>query len=87
VIEGRETFVEMVDSFAAVIGRRHDAMLEFLREPHSIDEMRAHRFIYRPHVEMAFVESVERRSAELHVQRMLRRGEAVEVSPGRYQTT
>jgi glyoxylase-like metal-dependent hydrolase (beta-lactamase superfamily II) len=87
VIEGRETFVEMVDSFAAVIARRHDAMLEFLREPHSIDEMRAHRFIYRPHVEMAFVESVERRSAELHVQRMLRRGEAVEVSPGRYQTT
>jgi glyoxylase-like metal-dependent hydrolase (beta-lactamase superfamily II) len=86
VIEGRETFVEMVDSFAAVIARRHDAMLEFLREPHSIDEMRAHRFIYRPHVEMAFVESVERRSAELHVQRMLRRGEAVEVSPGRYQT-
>jgi glyoxylase-like metal-dependent hydrolase (beta-lactamase superfamily II) len=85
VIEGRDTFVEMVDSFTAVIGRRHDAMLEFLREPHTIDEMRAHRFIYRPHVEMAFVESVEHRSAELHVQRMLRRGEAVEVSPGRYR--
>jgi glyoxylase-like metal-dependent hydrolase (beta-lactamase superfamily II) len=87
VIEGRETFVEMVDAFTAVIGRRHDAMLEFLREPHSVDEMRQHRFIYRPHVEMAFVESVERRSAELHVQRMLRRGEAAEVAHGRYQTT
>jgi len=87
VIEGRDTFVEMVDAFTAVIGRRHDAMLEFLREPHSIDEMREHRFIYRPHVEMAFVESVERRSAELHVQRMLRRGEATEVAPGRYQAT
>ena len=67
--------------------RRHDAMLEFLREPHSIDDMRAHRFIYRPHVEMPFVESVERRSAELHVQRMLRRGEAAEVAPGRFQST
>ena len=87
VIEGRDTFVEMIDAFTSVIGRRHDAMLDFLREPHSIDEMRRHRFIYRPHVEMPFVESVESRSAELHVQRMLRRGEAAEVAPGRYQTT
>jgi glyoxylase-like metal-dependent hydrolase (beta-lactamase superfamily II) len=87
VIEGRETFVEMVDAFTAVIGRRHEAMLEFLREPHTIDEMRAHRFIYRPHVEAPFAESVERRSAELHVQRMLRRGEAAEVAPGQFQST
>ena len=87
VIEGRETFVEMIDTFTAVIGRRHDAMLEFLAQPHSIDDMRAHRFIYRPHVEMAFVESVERRSAALHVQRMLARGEALEVEPGRFQRT
>ncbi len=85
VIEGRDTFVQMVDAFTSVIGRRHEAMLEFLREPHTIDEMRSHRFIYRPHVEMAFVESVEQRSAELHVQRMLRRGEAVEVVPGHYR--
>jgi len=85
VIEGRETFVSMIDDFTAVIQRRHDAMLEFLREPHTIDEMRAHRFIYRPHVEMAFVESVERRSSELHVARMLSRGEAIEIEPGRYQ--
>ena len=63
VIEGRETFVELVDSFTAVIDRRHDAMLDFLAEPHSIEEMAAHRFIYRPHVESPFVESVERRSA------------------------
>jgi glyoxylase-like metal-dependent hydrolase (beta-lactamase superfamily II) len=87
VIEGRDTFVEMIDTFTAVIGRRHEAMLEFLVEPHSIDEMRAHRFIYRPHVEMAFVESVETRSADLHVRRMLQRGEAIEVEPGRFQRT
>ena len=87
VIEGRETFVELIDAFTAVIGRRHDAMLAFLAEPHSIDDMRAHWFIYRPHVEMAFVESVEARSADLHVQRMLKRGEALEVEPGRFQRT
>jgi len=85
VIEGRSKFVEMIDAFTAVIDRRHDAMLDFLRRPHSIEEMREHRFIYRPHVQMAFVESVERRSADLHVQRMLRRGEVTETSPGTYQ--
>jgi glyoxylase-like metal-dependent hydrolase (beta-lactamase superfamily II) len=87
VVEGRQRFVEMIDDFGAVIGRRHEAMLGVLGEPHTIDEMRAHRFIYRPHVQMAFVESVEARSAALHVQRMLARGEAVEVEPGRYQRT
>ena len=85
VIEGREQFVELVDAFTAVIDRRHVAMLEFLGEPHSIDDMVEHRFIYRPHVESAFVRSVERRSADLHVQRMLRRGEAVEVDSGRFR--
>jgi len=87
VIEGRETFLEMIDAFTAVIARRHDAMLDFLAEPHSIDEMRAHRFIYRSHVKAPFVEAVERRSAEMHVARMLRRGEAVEVAPGRFQAS
>ncbi len=87
VIEGRDTFVELLDGFHAVIGRRHDAMLAFLTEPHTIAEMVEHRFIYRPHVEMAFVESVERRSAEMHVARMLRHGAATEVEPGRYRAT
>lgn len=85
VIDGRERFLEMLDDFHAVIGRRHDAMLDYLTEPRSIEEMAAHRFIYRPHVEMAFVESVERRSAQMHVDRMLRRDEATEVAPGRFQ--
>ncbi len=85
VIEGRDRFVELVDDFTAVIARRHAAMLEFLAEPHSIDDMVGHRFIYRPHVESAFVESVERRSADLHTQRMLDRHEAVEVDSGRFR--
>ncbi len=85
VIEGREEFVRLLDAFTAVIDIRHRAMLEYLVEPHSLDEMAAHRFIYRPHVEMSFVDNVERRSAELHVARMLRRGEVAEVEPGRFQ--
>jgi AraC-like DNA-binding protein len=68
-----------------VIPRRHEAMLQFLAEPHTLDEMAAHRFIYRPHVQHVFADSVERRCAAMHVQRMLIRSEAKEVSPGRFQ--
>jgi glyoxylase-like metal-dependent hydrolase (beta-lactamase superfamily II) len=85
VIEGRERFLEMVDAYHAVIHRRHTNMLEFLSEPRTIAEMVAHRFVYRPHVEMSFCDSIEGRTAELHVARMLERGEAVEVEPGRYR--
>ena len=85
VIEGRDTFVSLLDEFAAVIPRRHDAMLDFLTEPHTIDEMVAHRFIYRPHVEHVFADSVERRCAAMHLQRMLVRGEAAEIEPGTFR--
>jgi glyoxylase-like metal-dependent hydrolase (beta-lactamase superfamily II) len=86
VIEGRAEFVRLLDEFHAVIGTRHSAMLAFLAQPHTIDEMAAHRFIYRPHVEHVFADTVERRCAAMHVQRMLTRGEAVEVAPGSFQT-
>ena len=87
VIEGRENFLSLLDEFAAVIPRRHDAMLEYLAEPRSIDEMVTHRFVYRPHVQHVFADNVERRCAAMHVQRMLVRGEAVEVAPGRFRAT
>ncbi len=87
VIEGRERFLELLDEFHAVIPRRHEAMLDYLAEPHTIDEMVDHRFIYRPHVQHVFADSVEHRCAVMHVQRMLERGEAAEVEPGRYQAT
>ncbi len=86
IIEGRELFVSMLDKFHGVIGRRHGEMLEFLAEPRTVAEMAARRFVYRPHVDIPFVETVETRTAELHIQRMLTRGEATEVDPGRYQS-
>jgi glyoxylase-like metal-dependent hydrolase (beta-lactamase superfamily II) len=85
IIDSRSTFLTMIDNFIAVIDRRHQAMLSFLAEPHSIDEMADHRFIYRPHVQHVFADNVERRSARLHLDRMQRRGEAVEVEPGRFK--
>ena len=85
IIEGRKTFLELLDAFTSVIERRHNAMLEYLSEPRSIEEMAAHRFIYRPHVKSLFADHVEKRSAFLHVQRMQSRGEATEIEPDRFQ--
>lgn len=85
IIESRDEFVAMLDAFEAVIPRRHEAMLDFLAEPHTIDDMVTNRFIYRSHVDHTFADSVERRCAEMHVARMLRRGEAAEVDPGVYR--
>ena len=87
IIEGREAFVERLDAFTAVIGRRHEAMLAYLSEPRTIADMVATRFIYRPHVEHTFADSVEARSAELHLARMIRRGEAEEVEAGTFVAT
>lgn len=87
VIEGRERFVQMVDSFHEVIERRHMAMLDFLKQPRTIDEMVRRRFVYRPHVEYVFADSVERRTATLHLDRMLERGEAEKVGADRFVVT
>jgi glyoxylase-like metal-dependent hydrolase (beta-lactamase superfamily II) len=85
VIESRATFIEMLDAFAAVIGRRDREMLEFLSEPRTIDEMATHRFVYRRGVELMFADHVERTTARMHVDRMLERGEVSEVEPDVYR--
>ena len=87
IIEGRATFLTMIDNFIAVIDRRHQAMLAFLTEPRTIEDMVVHRFIYRPHVEHVFADNVERRSAAMHLDRMQRRGEVDEVEPGRFRAS
>jgi glyoxylase-like metal-dependent hydrolase (beta-lactamase superfamily II) len=73
-VTSRSEFLALLRDYGAVIGRRDDEMLEYLREPRTIDDMAARRFIYRPHVELLFVESVERRSAVLHLERLTSRG-------------
>lgn len=85
IIEGRPAFLERLDAFTAVIARRHEAMLGFLAEPRSLEDMVAHRFVYRPQVELSFADTVERRSSQLHLRRMLARGEAAEIETGLFQ--
>jgi len=38
-------------------------------------------------VELSFADTVERRSSQLHLQRMLARGEAAEIETGLFQRT
>lgn len=85
VITGREQFLTLLDAFHAVIDRRHQAMAAYLAEPRTIADMAAHRFVYRPHVEHSFADAIESRTAQLHIARMLSRGEAVEVDNGLYR--
>ena len=85
IVEDRRTFLSLLDQYEAVIPRRERALLAWLDEPRTLDDIVAHRFIYRPHVTLVFADGVERRSAELHLERLIARGLAHEPEPGRYQ--
>lgn len=74
VIEGADTFGALVARFAAVIDDRDRRLLAFLEQPRTLDEIVAHRFIYRPGVDLPFVDSVERRSMSMHLERLRGRG-------------
>jgi glyoxylase-like metal-dependent hydrolase (beta-lactamase superfamily II) len=83
-VTSRSELLAMLDHYAAVIEQRERAMLAFLVEPRTIEDMVAHRFIYRPHVTLLFADAVERRSAALHLQRLLAQGLVSETAPGRF---
>lgn len=82
VVEGRADFVSRLDAFASVIDRRDAAYLAFLAEPRTLPDLVEHRFVYRSGVELLFADHVERRTATLHLERFVRRGEVAEVGPG-----
>ena len=85
VLEGRTAFLDRLDRFTAVIADRERRLLEFLGEPHTLDEIAAHRFVYRPQDPVPFAETVERRSMGQHVERLIRDGRVREVAPGSYR--
>lgn len=85
VVEGRAAFLERLDRFAAVIADRERRLLAFLAEPHTLDDVAAHRFVYRPQDPVPYAEPVERRSMGQHIERLVRGGQVREVEPGRYR--
>jgi len=84
VIDGRAAYVDAIDAFTAVIAHRESTMAAFADEPRSIDDFVAHRFVYRPHVTLPFVDTVELRSARMSIERLVAAGRLHEVQPGRW---
>ncbi|WP_256355721.1 hypothetical protein [Streptomyces sp. PKU-EA00015] len=70
-----------------VVERRDATLLAFLGEPRTLEEIVAHRLVYRPHVEGPQVGPVERRTATQHLERLLNGGLVAEVEKGRYRAT
>lgn len=87
VLDNREEFLARLDRFAARIGEREAAMLEFLGEPRSLAAMIAHRFLYPPHATLPYVDAVEKRSIEQHLARMERDGKIEPAGDGRWVAT
>jgi glyoxylase-like metal-dependent hydrolase (beta-lactamase superfamily II) len=82
VLDDRQAFLNALDRFAAVIDRRDDTLLGLLRQPRTVEDVVAHRLVYRPHVRLPFAGAVERRTAALHLERLVRHGLVVPVDGG-----
>jgi glyoxylase-like metal-dependent hydrolase (beta-lactamase superfamily II) len=87
VVEGRDAFVERLDRFTAVIATRESRLLAYLAEPRTLDDVVAHRFVYRPRDAVAFADDVERRSMRQHLDRLREDGRVADVEPGRFVAT
>jgi glyoxylase-like metal-dependent hydrolase (beta-lactamase superfamily II) len=85
VLEGRSAFLDRLDIFEGAITRRESQLLEFLDEPHDIEEVAEHRFVYRPKDDVMFASAVERRSMQQHIDRLVTAGRVRAVGQGRYQ--
>jgi glyoxylase-like metal-dependent hydrolase (beta-lactamase superfamily II) len=85
VLEGRGAFLERLDLFEAKIADREERLLAYLAEPRSMDDITAHRFVYRPGDDVPWADSTERRSAEQHIARWVERGVVKALGDGRWQ--
>jgi glyoxylase-like metal-dependent hydrolase (beta-lactamase superfamily II) len=82
VVDGHEAFADAVRQYAAVFGRRRDALLELLAAPSTFEELVEAGIVYRPGTRPPlFGESVERHSIRRHLERLL--SEAAAATDGR----
>ena len=82
VLDDRQAFLGALNRFAAVIDRRDDTLLGLLRQQRTLEDVVAHRLVYRPHVQLPFAAAVERRTALLHLERLGRHGLIVHTDGG-----
>ncbi len=74
LLDDRDAFLARLDRYVDRIADREGRLREYLREPRTMDDIVAHRFVYRPHDEGAGIPKAERRSMELHLDRLQRAG-------------
>ncbi|MFT4126000.1 MAG: MBL fold metallo-hydrolase [Gordonia sp. (in: high G+C Gram-positive bacteria)] len=85
VVAGATEFRKRLAGFRHRIVEREERLLAFLAEPRTLDEIVAHRLVYRPHVDAPYVDAVERRTAELHLARLIAQDRVMAPEPGRYR--
>lgn len=78
---------ERLERYIAKIADREQRLLEFLAEPHTLDDIAAHRFVYRPHDDVPNAGPIERRSMGLHLERLIRDGRVKALDDGRFAVT
>lgn len=81
VIDDRATFDAKLARFRGRIAEREAALLDYLAEPRTLAELVAHRFLYPPHAEMAFIDSAERRTIVQHLDRFVAAGRVAQCTP------
>lgn len=86
LLQGREAFLARLDRFEARIAERENRLLGYLAEPHTLEDIVAHRFVYRPQDQLPGIDQAERRSMSQHLDRLLNNGQLAEVEPGLYRS-
>ena len=74
LLPDRDAFLNRLERYVDRIADRERRLLDYLRAPRTMDEIVAHRFVYRPHDQGDGIAKAERRSAELHLDRLERDG-------------
>ena len=78
VVSERDTFLALLDAFAARLDARERAIADYLRQqPSTLDELVAHRFLYPKHLEDLYYDDAERRTIEQHLAELAAAGRAV----------
>jgi glyoxylase-like metal-dependent hydrolase (beta-lactamase superfamily II) len=85
VLDSRAEYLERLARFTAVIDTRESRLLAYLAEPHTLDDVVRHRFVYRSGDAVAFADAVERRSMGMHLGELLAQGRVAELQPGLYR--
>ncbi len=74
LIEGRDRFLTMLDDFSAMIDDREQRLLTYIEQARTLDDIVAHRFVYRPGQTGFLIDEIERRSMSMHLARLIEAG-------------